>query len=344
MKPFAPPAVAARLAPGVHSEGRSTEFEAMTASPSTVVTDLSRFAALRTQAKTDQAAATKAAAREFEAIFIQMMLKSARDAMPQSGLFDSQGMSFAQDMFDSQISLVMAQHGGFGMEDVLDRQLGVTPEEIDPGRELKMPERREFPLLRAPLGLTDHPEFLADGSNPTDEESAATDDATVDAPAGAELGFTRALRRHAARAAAKLGTTPDILIAQAALETGWGRHMMHNADGTSANNLFSIKAGPGWQGRTVDVRTTEFFGAKPVHVNAAFRAYGDLSQSFDDYVRLLENNPRYQRALDRAADPKAFITELQRAGYATDPKYAQKVLEIHKRLAASDAPVDVSSL
>ncbi|MBI4696206.1 MAG: flagellar assembly peptidoglycan hydrolase FlgJ [Gammaproteobacteria bacterium] len=320
----------------------------MTANPATVVTDLSRYAALRTQAKTDQAAATKAAAKEFEAIFIQMMLKSARDATPQSGLFDSQGMSFAQDMFDSQISLVMAEHGGFGMEAVLDRQLGVAPEDLDPSRELNLPARREFPLLRAPLGLTAHPEFLADRTSDSatapDDDAAGLDDSTVDAPAGAELGFTRALRRHAARAAAKLGTTPDILIAQAALETGWGRHMMHNADGTSANNLFSIKADPGWQGKTVDVRTTEFFGAKPVHVNAAFRAYGDLSQSFDDYVRLLENNPRYQRAIDRAADPKAFVTELQRAGYATDPKYAQKVLEIHKRLAASDAPVDVSSL
>ena len=316
----------------------------MTANPATVVTDLSRYAGLRAQAKTDRTAATKSAAKEFEALFIQLMLKSAREATPQSGLFDGAGMSFAQDLFDSQISLAMAEHGGLGMEAVLDEQLGLAPEARDPERTLNLPERRDFPLLRAPLGMTARPDLIA-ATRPESEDPSLDDGAVaVDAPLGVELDFARALRKHAARAAARLGTTPDILIAQAALETGWGRHMMRNADGTSANNLFSIKAGPSWQGRTVDVRTTEFFGARPVFVNAAFRSYADLAQSFDDYVGLLENNPRYQRALDRAADPKAYITELARAGYATDPKYAQKVLAIHKHLAAFDAPVDVSSL
>jgi flagellar protein FlgJ len=145
--------------------------------------------------------------------------------------------------------------------------------------------------------------------------------------------FLASVRGHAERAAERLGTTPEVLIAQAALETGWGRHVV----GGDSHNLFSIKADPAWEGRTVTQRTLEVFGGRPVRVSAAFRAYADPGEAFDDYVEFIRGNPRYERAIARAADPRAYVQELQRAGYATDPRYAQKILQIHARLADAGA-------
>jgi flagellar protein FlgJ len=149
--------------------------------------------------------------------------------------------------------------------------------------------------------------------------------------------FTASLRQHAERAAARLGTTPDILIAQAALETGWGKHVMIGIDGQSSHNLFSIKADPSWSGDIVKRRTLEYMQGRPVSINAGFRSYEGIGQAFDDYADFISQNPRYQRALQKGRDPRAYVQELQRAGYATDPRYAQKILEIHQQVAAASS-------
>lgn len=138
---------------------------------------------------------------------------------------------------------------------------------------------------------------------------------------------------HAKRAAAALGTMPEVLVAQAALETGWGQHVMSGDGGVSSHNLFGIKADPSWHGETVRRATLEYFDGHPVRVTAAFRAYEDYGAAFDDYAKFIQSNPRYQRALERAAEPAAYARELQRAGYATDPDYARKILQIHEQLA-----------
>jgi flagellar protein FlgJ len=159
------------------------------------------------------------------------------------------------------------------------------------------------------------------------------------APAAGATGslrqeFIAAVRPHAERAAAELGVDPDLLIAQAALESGWGRSAMRRADGGSANNLFGIKAGSRWGGERVEASTREFQDGQPRAERAAFRAYASVADSFADYVDLLRSSPRYRDALAQAHDPEAFMQGLQSAGYATDPAYAQKVLRIWRRQVA----------
>lgn len=300
--------------------------------PSSTYTDFSHFSSLRAQAHRDQGAAFAQVAKQFEALFIQMMLKSARDATPQAGVFDSNEMDTYREMFDNQVALTMAQQGGLGVKDMLERQLlGASPEAAA-DRVLTLPERRHYALEDLPYGPA--ADFAGQTDMQPDSANASLPDGPDELAGNTQYEFARELRAHAEAAAARLGTSADILIAQAALESGWGNHVMRNADGTSSYNLFSIKADPSWDGRTVKRNTLEYYGNKPVHVTAAFRAYDDMGAAFDDYVQFVEGNPRYQRALQQAADPKAYVRELSRAGYATDPNYAQKILEIHKRLSA----------
>lgn len=280
--------------------------------------------------------------REFEALFVQMMLKAAREATPEGGLFDSHAMRFYQEMFDSQVALTMAEQGQIGFGETLARQLspgGRQGSDAGPeaaAAELALPARRDFPLRATPYVAA--PEPAVDETPLVDITRWARPQSAFAVPMAdkAEVGphqqrFLEHVREHAVRAADRLGTSPEVLIAQAALETGWGRHVV----GGNSHNLFSIKADPAWEGRTVTQRTLEVFGGKPVRVSAAFRAYDDLGQAFDDYVDFIRGNPRYGRAIARAADPRAYVQELQRAGYATDPRYAQKILQIHARLAGA---------
>ncbi|MGL5007973.1 MAG: flagellar assembly peptidoglycan hydrolase FlgJ [Plesiomonas sp.] len=143
--------------------------------------------------------------------------------------------------------------------------------------------------------------------------------------------FVATLFPHALKAAKRLGTTPAILIAQAALETGWGKSIIQNAAGSS-NNLFNIKADKRWQGDKVTVRTLEYFDGTAVNMTSPFRAYESFADSFDDYVHFLQQNGRYSKALQQAANPETYISHLQQAGYATDPRYASKVISILRRV------------
>ncbi len=305
-------------------------------------TDLARFGALRAQAQRAPDEAMAQVAREFEALFVQMMLKSARDAMPASGMFDSHAMRFYNEMFDSQVALSMAEQGKLGFEQMLRAQLALGGGEGDASdgeRSLDLPARRAFPAAamryvpQAELERDDEPVTdITRWARPTSAFVPATPGARQDDADGRQQRFVENLRPHAERAAKKLGTTPEILLAQAALETGWGRRVV----GGSSHNLFSIKADRAWDGRTVVQRTMEVFDGRPVTINAAFRAYEDVGAAFDDYVDFIQGNPRYERALQRAADPRAYVQELQRAGYATDPSYARKILQIHGRLAGLD--------
>ena len=303
-------------------------------------TDLSRFGALRLDAKQDPDAAMKKVAREFEALFIQMMLKAAREAGGQDGMFDNNESRMYHEMFDDQVALSMADKGSLGMEAMLRRQFaGQLPNTSDgdtASSARQLPARRSFAIESLPVAGAAAAANLPELTKwPTDNTSDVGDSSTVDAMDGARKRFADSIREPAARAAAKLGTTPDILIAQAALETGWGKHVMTGPNGQSSHNLFSIKADPSWDGDTVTRRTLEYMQGRQVKISAGFRAYNGLGQAFDDYVDFIAQNPRYQRALEKAADPRAYVQELQRAGYATDPHYAQKILQIHNQVAAA---------
>ncbi|MBD9500024.1 flagellar assembly peptidoglycan hydrolase FlgJ [Pseudomonas sp. BGr12] len=156
--------------------------------------------------------------------------------------------------------------------------------------------------------------------------------------------FISTMLPMAERAAKRIGVDPRYLVAQAALETGWGKKMIAQRDGSSSHNLFGIKSGSSWKGDSARATTTEFEQGKQVKEVASFRAYNSFEQSFQDYVSFLQNNDRYQGALDSAARPDQFMKELQRAGYATDPQYARKVnqiakqMQVYQTVAMADTP------
>jgi peptidoglycan hydrolase FlgJ len=285
-------------------------------------TDISRFTAMRADARADGDAAFATVAKEFEALFIQLMLKAAREASVEGGLFNSRELKLYREMMDSQVALAMAEQGGLGFQAVLRDQLNIDPVAETPV-EFELPQAVVSPLYRPLSGAAPR----VDGIDPAGLHGLdrATQTATE---------FVQALRPLARDTASKLGLTSDVLIAQAALETGWGRYTIAHPDGRSSNNLFAIKAGPEWNGDSVDVQTLEFVDGRALKINARFRAYTDTEAALDDYVKFLTGQPRYAAALDHGGDPRKFVAGLARAGYATDPRYAEKILAIKDQISA----------
>ncbi|CAE6938229.1 MULTISPECIES: flagellar assembly peptidoglycan hydrolase FlgJ [Pseudomonas] len=149
--------------------------------------------------------------------------------------------------------------------------------------------------------------------------------------------FVATMLPMAEAAAEKIGVDPRYLVAQAALETGWGKSIIRTGDGQSSHNLFGIKTHNSWDGESARVLTTEYQGGKAVRETANFRAYDSYAQSFDDYVSFLQNNGRYEKALSTTDNPERFVKELQQAGYATDPQYARKISQIARKMQTYQA-------
>jgi len=290
-------------------------------------TDFQGFTDLRRMARQESPEAADAAARQFEALFIQMMMKSMRDAMPVDGGMDGEQVKFFQGMFDQQIALEMSRGEGIGLRESLMRQLHPEPVSGLQRGELVMPTHRLPVYQRAenpwPESRVTAPSPSSPGSVPQGTDS----DQRHWRPESPEA-FIRDLWPHAQRAAEALGVAPEVLLAQSALETGWGRHMIPGADGGNSFNLFGIKADGRWDGPRAHVQTLEYVGGVPERQRAAFRAYDNAAQSFDDYVSFITGNPRYREALARVPDAEGYLRGLQEAGYATDPAYADKILDI----------------
>ncbi len=253
--------------------------------------------AIRKDAKAQDPAALKAAARQFESLFTQMLLKSMREANKSFGdsMFSSEQTEFYQDMFDDQMALHLSQGRGLGLADMLVRQLqgGISP------------------------------------TSAADTASTIEAAAAKPAPlATTKLDFIRQMRPHAEAAARELGVDPHALLAQAALETGWGKSVPCNAAGECSFNLFGIKAGSQWSGAAVHVPTLEFEEGVAVRKVERFRAYESPADSFRDYARLIGNNARYEGAVGTGNDVAAFASALQEGGYATDPNYARKLVAV----------------
>jgi peptidoglycan hydrolase FlgJ len=272
--------------------------------------DFSGLEGLKGALKADDPQAIRAAAQQFESLFTNMMLKSMREAKLGQGLGDSQESDLYQDMYDQQVSLQMAQGKGIGLADMLVQQL----------------TRNSAAKAAAP------PPASAPAQNTVGSNAAAAD----------AIGFVKKLEPYAEQAASQLGVSSDTLIAQAALETGWGQHIPASGNGATSFNLFGIKAGSGWNGEAVDARTTEYSAGAAHSVSQPFRAYGSVQQSVDDYVSLLRGSSRYQQALGTGANVSAFAGALSRGGYATDPAYVQKlqatVASVRALRAAAAAP------
>ncbi len=275
-----------------------------------VFTHMQGLSQLKLAAKNNEEASLQETAKQFESLFIQMMLKSMRDASLQSDLFGSDQMQFHMDMFDKQLSLELGARKSLGIAEMLVRQLGRDqdkPSSASPFSEMIQPLRSEQPATSI-------------------REKADQSDSFA-----GPLEFIERLRPLAEQTAEKLGVNAEALIAQAALETGWGQKIIHDTNGNSSHNLFGIKAHSDWQGHRVSVNTLEFEDGTMEKTRAEFRAYDSYAESFDDYARFLQSNPRYQSALDETENSEAYISALQTAGYATDPQYAEKIIDIMRR-------------
>ncbi len=289
-------------------------------------TDFKQLADLKRQAQQNSDQALEKVAKQFEAVFLQMILKQMRQASMGDPIFNSNGLEFYRDMHDQQLALHLSDQGSIGIADLIVRQLQPT-NGFSGSRQKSIADYQHRPLLSNPVPA--HPGNEADKViKPTNK----TPPGHFDSP----HQFVKTLLPEARKAARALGVDPKLLIAQAALETGWGKKIIHHPNGRNSHNLFNIKAGRTWEGERVKVGTLEYVDGVAVKKQADFRAYDNYQQSFADYVALLQQ-PRYREALDKAENPKAYLEALQQAGYATDPDYADKILSIYQRqtLAAS---------
>lgn len=280
-----------------------------------VYTDFKGLTELRLNAESKPEETLRAAGRHFEALFIQMMLKSMRDASPGDPLMGGGGQELYRDMFDKQISLTLSEKGSLGLAEAMVRQL-----------RQHLPEADAAPAGAASsTALPQRPNAGIDAATAASSPAAAAHAAPGTTSFDNPDQFAAAMWPAAQAAGRELGVDPRVLIAQAALETGWGRSVMRQAEGGSSHNLFGIKAGVNWHGPSVNVATLEYRDGVAVKERANFRAYGSYAESFADYVDFIKSQPRYREALTHAGDPQRYLNELQNAGYATDPRYADKI-------------------
>lgn len=274
----------------------------------------------------------KQVARQFEAIFIQQMLKQARQAAGASGPFDSQQTRLAQSMSDEQMSLQLA-NPGLGLAQALLTQIQGGQAKPALGARPDLPElaASRLPGLRSRIGedrrneassITGLIDMLAKKSPLAEKVYAAI----KGAPEHIQSFVSK--MSHAAKLAAHESGVPEkLILSQAALESGWGRREIMREDGTTSHNLFGIKASPNWKGKVVNVMTTEFEGGVERKVKQPFRAYDSYAESFADYARLIGQNKRYSEVVT-APTAEAAAHRIQAAGYATDPAYAEKLISI----------------
>jgi flagellar protein FlgJ len=258
--------------------------------------------AVRARAATDPKGAVREAALQFEALFMNELMKSMRASVPDSGMGDDAGFNLGKDMLDKQYASQLTGMKG-GLSEAIMRQL----------------ERQ--------MGMTPGPIPVAGSANNTPEPLAAVPAPTRIPQAGA-AGFVQQHDGAARQAEAATGIPAAFMVSQAALETGWGRKEIRHADGTPSFNLFGIKAGGSWKGPVAEVMTTEYVDGKAQKVVAKFRAYGSYAESFADYAGLMKGSRRYAGVVASSSSAQGFAQGLQRAGYATDPAYADKLSRV----------------
>lgn len=318
--------------------------------------DAGALDALKRTARDDPKRALSAAATQFEALFVQMLLKTMREALPQDGLFASDSSKMYTSMFDQQVAQQMSARG-IGLKQMLERQLAPALQGAAPadgthaqGRTIDTPatmtpagapgaaqhERHPFRPFEASARIA-HARAVAARSGAA---AAATKDVAGGATGAAThvpanvARFIETMRPHAEAAARAVGVPAELLLAQAGLETGWGRAQPKAADGATSHNLFGIKAGRGWSGSVAMASTTEYVAGAVVRTVDRFRSYRSYTEAFQDFGRLITGNARYAAAVRGASDPATYARGLQQGGYATDPHYADKLMRAVQLVSA----------
>ncbi len=319
---------------------------------------------LKSQARHAPDKAIAGAAKQFEAMFLGMIMKSMREATPKDGLFDSEQTKIYTAMLDQQFAQQMASRGT-GLADTIARQLsrgGAAPEPAaaaDSSAALQMSTlalaklnldtaaMAVAPAMPAaqsldvqPLSLDDEAwvdpimsKHMTSAGLPASSASAPVAANAASAVSGASTiaqtgDFVNRIWNHAVDAARSIGVRPQFMVGQAALESGWGKHEIRNSDGSATHNLFGVKAGKGWNGPVVEKTTTEYVNGVAQKTSAKFRVYASYGEAFKDYAKLIGGNPRYAGVLAQAQDARGFARGLQQAGYATDPAYADKLVRV----------------
>lgn len=379
-----------------------------------VYTDFNGLAKLKNEAKAKTPEAILEVAKQFESVFVGMMLKSMRQVKLAEGILDSKQSEFYRDMYDQQLSVHLAGERGIGLADLIVKQL--SPDEsatvvrgqkiADYERQLLSRKSVETRLDEVKVEAKDEAKGLLENKEPAEENpfwsgfpeffrksdaeevpivgesagfAAATQrsasimeqesgsplasvgkhkDTQVQLKAGHEArlidqadkrinsaeDFVNQLRPYAEKAAKELGVEANVLLSQAALETGWGKSIIKSRDGSSSHNLFNIKANKAWKGPQQKVATLEYKNGVARREMAGFRAYSSYQESFDDYVKFIKTNPRYKAAIKMAGKPERYMHELQQAGYATDPNYANKVMKIYQSKVVANQVLDTLAM
>ncbi len=311
--------------------------------------DVQGFAKLSAQAKASPQAGMKMAAQQFDAVFTQMMLKSMRDATPQDGPFDSHDSATFTSMMDQQLSQQLSQKG-IGVADAMLKQM------------MRNQGMQVGGGAGAAGGLAGMANALGGGGSGGDEGQTAALNALAraygNAQANGQLAIGRGYSANSAltpplkgdgsspkvdafvdklagpaqAASAATGIPARFIIGQAALESGWGKSEIRKTDGSTSHNVFGIKATKDWTGKTVSTVTTEYVNGKPQRTVEKFRAYDSYQEAMTDYASLLKGNPRYAQVINSAHDVNGFANGMQRAGYATDPHYAKKLMSIMQKM------------
>ncbi len=266
---------------------------------------------LRNSAHLDPHAGLKEASKQFEALFLQMMLKSMRAAVPKSELSSNSQTEMYTEMLDQQWAQSLAGKG-IGLAEQLTRQLGGHTPQQPPELNAATSTFLDLPPTRpSPFEAWKRREVSGADNNQPDHVQA----------------FIARLSEPAQKAARSSGVPAELILAQAALETDWGRRTITTAQGADSHNLFGIKAGGQWQGATTQVMTTEYTDAEAQKQLEAFRVYPSDDAAFNDYARLMRSRPGYAAVRNANDAPQAAIA-LQQGGYATDPRYAQKLISV----------------
>ncbi len=256
-----------------------------------VYTDISSLNAIKATGREDTAAGMKKVAKQFESLFINMMLKTMRESnkvFSEGNYLSSNELEIHQQNFDNQLSLHLSSGSGIGLADNLYKQL-----------------MQQYDVK-------------------TNEDLSISKSGPIESPED----YVNKVLPHAQNAAKELGVAPEFLVAQSALESGWGKRVAQDSHGASSHNLFGIKAGGNWDGPVANAKTLEYSDGIAKQERASFRKYDSFEASFNDYVSFLKSNPRYQDAVRNTSNPAEFGRALQDAGYATDPKYAEKIQSV----------------
>jgi len=301
---------------------------------------------LHNLAKQNSPEALKETAKQFEVLFINMMMKSMRQATPDGGLFASHDRPIYTSMLDQQLSQNLAQRG-MGLADMLVAQLIKADPSLASADSSALPAAKYSHYV--PLSLSDELLHSSPKASSLNKSAASTmsvnpvdnndsDDLISAAKtyntASSAQSFTKQMQAHAQQAEQLTGIPSSFILAQAAIESGWGKREITMADGSSSHNVFGIKAGSDWKGPVAEVTTTEYSDGVPKKVQAKFRAYESHAEAFQDYAAFLANNPRYKQVLANSQSAQGFAQGLQQAGYATDPAYASKLLKVIQRVEA----------